>query len=342
MSGMATILTAATAFLVTALLGLWAVPFLRKIKYGQTTKEIGPTWHKNKDGTPTMGGVTFIAGISIAVLLGYITLRQGAPSAMEQPFAGLSTLPVTRLFLGLLMAVSFGFIGFVDDYIKVVKKRNLGLRAREKTVMQILFAAIYLLGLYLAGDTSTILLIPFFGQLDLGLLYYPFALFVIYGTVNAVNITDGIDGLCTSVTFVAAMGFMLVCGLLLYPEMGILATALAGGCLGFLIWNFHPAKMFMGDTGSLFLGGVLAALAFGVGQPMLLVFMGLVYILETLSDIIQMGCYHFTHKRVFKMAPIHHHYEMSGWSEVKIVLVFSGVALLGSAIGVLSIVLMRG
>lgn len=341
MNGFAIVLTAVAAFVATAGVGLWAVPFLRRIKYGQTTKEIGPTWHKLKNGTPTMGGITFIIGIPLAAIVGFFALRAGDPAQVGEFAYNVGTLNTTRLFLGLLMAASFGFIGFVDDYIKVVKRRNLGLRAREKTVMQILFSVIYILGLYLAGDTSTIVDIPFIGQMDFGLWYYPFAMFVVVGTVNAVNITDGIDGLATSVTLVAGMGFMLAAGLLAIPEIGILATALAGGCLGFLIWNFHPAKVFMGDTGSMFLGGIVTAIAFGLGQPMLLIFMGIIYILETLSDIIQIGYYHFTHRRIFKMAPIHHHFEMCGWSEVKIVTVFSAVAVLGSALGVLSILWQR-
>ncbi|TCL43804.1 phospho-N-acetylmuramoyl-pentapeptide-transferase [Harryflintia acetispora] len=337
MNDFATIVTAIASFGVTALLGLWAVPFLRRIKYGQTIKEIGPTWHKNKNGTPTMGGLTFIIGILTAVIAGFIALRLSEASHPLDPLIRAGGLNTTRLFLGLTMALAFGAIGFADDYIKVVKKRNLGLRAREKTVAQILVAGAYLAGLYMAGDTSTILILPFLGQVDLGIFYIPFALFVIVGAVNAVNLTDGIDGLAASVTFVVGIGFMLCCALLSFGEMGLLATALAGGCLGFLIWNFHPAKMFMGDTGSMFLGGVVVALAFGIGQPAILILMGVVYIVETLSDIIQIGCYKLTHKRVFKMAPIHHHFEMSGWSEVKIVMVFSLVALAGCGLGIWSL-----
>lgn len=342
MNATAIIITAAVSFLVTALMGLWAVPFLRRIHYGQTIKEIGPTWHKKKDGTPTMGGLTFAFGIIAGTVIGFATLRFSEASHPAEPFLLAGGITSTRLFLGLLMAVAFGMIGFIDDYIKVVKKRNLGLRARDKSMMQVLVAAAYLIGLYLAGDTSTIVTVPFIGQFDFGLWYYPFAMFVIVGAVNAVNLTDGIDGLAASVTFVAAMGFMLVSALLSYPEMGLFATALAGGCLGFLCWNFHPAKMFMGDTGSLFLGGAVVALAFGLGQPVLLLFMGIIYVLETLSDIIQIGYYKMTHRRIFKMAPIHHHFEMSGWSETKIVLVFSLVAALGSVVGLLSVVQMLG
>lgn len=331
MNTAATLATAAVSFGVTAVLGAWMIPLLRRIHFGQNIKEIGPVWHKNKSGTPTMGGIMFIAGITAAAVAGGCMLHMDA---------GGQTGALNRYFLGLFMALAFGFVGFLDDYISIVKKRNLGLRARTKSVMQVVIAALYLIGLYLMGNTSTIVPIPFLGQIDMGLWYYPFALFVIVGTDNAVNLTDGIDGLDASVTFVVAIGFMLVSALLMEPEMGLLATALAGGCLGFLLWNAHPAKVFMGDTGSLFLGGMVVALAFGLGQPMLLVFFGIIYVVETLSDIIQIGSYKLTHKRVFKMAPIHHHFEMSGWSEKKIVAVFSLVTLAGCAVGLWSVTML--
>ena len=220
--------------------------------------------------------------------------------------------------------------------MKVVKKQNLGLTAKQKMAGQLLIAALYLAVLHFGGATSTILQIPFLGQLDIGLLYYPFAIFVIVGTVNAVNLTDGIDGLCSSVTFVAAIGMMIVATILGVTEMNLLAGALAGGCLGFLCWNFHPAKVFMGDTGSLFLGGVVCALAFGVRFPVLLLFVGIIYIVETMSVILQVISFQSTGKRIFKMSPIHHHYEMSGWSEEKIVAVFSTVTAIGCVIAVLA------
>lgn len=335
MSSFITVLSAVVAFCVSAATGLWLIPLLRRVHYGQISKEIGPTWHKKKEGTPLMGGLLFIIGSVTAAVAGFFALRlSGGGSASPYPVSGLGT---TRLFMGLLMSLAFAMIGFMDDYVKVVKKNSLGISERERTVMEVLVAGAYLAGMYIAGDTSTIVPIPFIGQIDMGLFYYPFAILVIYGAINAVNITDGIDGLCGSVSFVAAIGFMLVSALLAFPEMELLATALAGACLGFLLWNFHPAKIFMGDTGSLFLGGVLVSLAFGLGQPVLLLFMGIVYVLETLSDIIQIGYYKRTHKRIFKMAPIHHHFELCGWSETKIVLVFSAVAAVGSALGVLSV-----
>ena len=306
------------AFVITALSGKFIIPFLRKLKFGQTILEDGPTWHKAKQGTPTMGGMMFILGIVVAAVVGLITMNING--------SGTGSLNQLYFIAGILMATAFGALGFADDYVKVVKKQNLGLTAKQKMAGQLLIAALYLAVLHFGGATSTILQIPFLGQLDIGLLYYPFAMFVIVGTVNAVNLTDGIDGLCSSVTFVAAIGMMIVATILGVTEMNLLAGALAGGCLGFLCWNFHPAKVFMGDTGSLFLGGVVCALAFGVRFPVLLLFVGIIYIVETMSVILQVISFQSTGKRIFKMSPIHHHYEMSGWSEIKIVCVFSAVA----------------
>ena len=200
-----------------------------------------------------MGGFLFIAGVLVAVTVGYLVYMSAGGGENE-----ISPVFGTRLFAGVVMALAFAFLGFVDDYIKVVKKRNLGLTAGQKMVMQILIAAIYLIILYLAGDTSTVLRIPFTGSLNLGLFYYPVALFIlIVGTVNAVNLTDGIDGLAGSVTFIASLGFMIIAALLSVYEMQLLAVAVAGAMLGFLVWNFHPAKVFMGDKGSMFLGGLV-------------------------------------------------------------------------------------
>ena len=317
-----------TAFVITALSGKFIIPFLRKLKFGQTILEDGPTWHKAKQGTPTMGGMMFILGIVLAVMLGAVTMN----------INGSTTGSLNQLYLiaGVIMAVAFGALGFADDYVKVVKKQNLGLTAKQKMAGQLLIAIIYLVVLYFGGATSTILQIPFLGQLDIGLLYYPFAVLVIVGAVNAVNLTDGIDGLCSSVTFVAAIGMMIVATILGASEMNMLAGALAGGCLGFLCWNFHPAKVFMGDTGSLFLGGMICALAFGVRFPVLLLFVGIIYIVETLSVILQVISFQTTGKRIFKMSPIHHHYEMSGWSEEKIVAVFSAVTAVGCVLAILA------
>ena len=324
------LMTALLAFGITSLMGFWLIPLLRKVKYGQTILDIGPVWHKNKQGTPTMGGFLFIAGVLVAVTIGYLVyMSVGGGESEISPIFG------ARLFAGVVMAMAFAFLGFVDDYIKVVKKRNLGLTAGQKMVMQILIAAIYLVILYLAGDTSTVLRIPSIGSLDLGLFYYPVALFIlIVGTVNAVNLTDGVDGLAGSVTFVAALGFMIIAALLSIYEMQLLAVAVAGAMLGFLVWNFHPAKVFMGDTGSMFLGGLVVAMGFGLGLPFLIAMIGIIYLIETLSVMLQVASFKLTGKRIFKMSPIHHHFEMSGWGEVKIVSVFSLITAVGCALAV--------
>lgn len=327
------LITAVVAFLFTSVVGIWLIPFLRRLKYGQTILEIGPKWHQKKQGTPTMGGIMFIIGITVAVVAGYVSYKFSMPDG-----ASIQKIDNIRLWAGFIMALGYGLVGFLDDYIKVVKKRNLGLTATQKLVGQLFIAFFYLAVIYLAGDTSTIVIIPFLGQIDLGILYYPFAVFIIVGVVNAVNLTDGIDGLASSVTFVVGICFMLIASILMLPEMNILATALAGGCLGFLVWNFYPAKVFMGDTGSLFLGGMVVALGFGIRMPVLLIFVGIIYAVETLSVIMQVTSFKLTGKRIFKMSPIHHHFEMSGWSEVKIVGVFSAVTAIGSAIAIASVI----
>ena len=329
MNFIALLVTVVSAFLITSVIGMWLIPFLRRLHFGQTILDIGPAWHKSKQGTPTMGGIMFIAGITIAILAGWLTLELS-----EQGVADASAAGSFYLWGGLLMALAFGAIGFLDDYISVVKKQNLGLKAGQKSLAQLLVAVVYLAAQQIFAPTTSFWL-PFIGDLDIGIFYYPLMLFIIVGTVNAVNLTDGIDGLDASVTMVAAMGFMVIASIAGFSQMNLLAAALAGGCLGFLVWNFHPAKVFMGDTGSLFLGGVVVALAFGLRRPLLLVFIGIVYVVETLSDIIQIGSVKLTGKRVFKMAPIHHHFEMSGWSEVKIVAVFSAVTAVGCLIAVL-------
>ncbi len=322
----AVILTAVVAFGVTVLLGLLLIPVLRRLKFGQSILEEGPSWHKSKQGTPTMGGIMFIVGIVVAVVAGYLLL-----AANGSAFKG--TLELTQLFGGLVMALLFGLVGFIDDYIKVVKKRNLGLTAWQKIIGQVLVTALYLAALYAAGDRSTIINVPFLGQWDLGFLYYPILGILIVGIVNSVNLTDGIDGLCSSVTFVAAVFFMIVSAYVGQLGMSVLSTALAAGCVGFLVFNAHPAKVFMGDTGSLFLGGMVVALGFGMNMEFILFFAGFVYCCESLSVILQVISFKTTGKRIFKMSPIHHHFEMSGFSENKIVLLFSGVTLLMCAIG---------
>lgn len=325
------LVTLVAAFLLSSVIGVWLIPFLHKLHYGQTILDIGPAWHKSKQGTPTMGGIMFIIGSILACAAGWCTIAFSAQGLVDASSHG-----TFYLVGGFLMALGFGVIGFLDDYIKVVKKRNLGLKAWQKSAAQLLVAVIYLIAERIFAPND-LLWIPFAGEFSIGWFYYPLMLFIIIGAVNAVNLTDGVDGLAASVTMVAAMGFMLIAAIQSFTQMDLMAAALAGSCLGFLVWNFHPAKVFMGDTGSMFLGGMVVALAFGLRKPVLLLFIGIVYVVETMSDIIQIGSVKLTGKRVFKMAPIHHHFEMCGWSEVKIVVVFSAVTALGCLIAVLSL-----
>lgn len=325
--GMWTLAAAAIAFAVTGLLGKWMVPFLHKINFGQTIREEGPKWHQKKSGTPTMGGFMFIVGIFVsAALCLFLFYKNSGQNPTDMNLH-------VKLIGGMLMALGFGGVGFLDDYIKVVKKRNLGLNERQKLILQFLVAGGYLASLYLSG-ASGVTLIPFFGGVDLGIAYWVLALLGIVAMVNAVNFTDGIDGLNASVTFFVSLAFMVIAGIVGINGMSILSAACAGGCLGFLIWNFNPAKVFMGDTGSLFLGGMVCALAFGLNMPVLLLPAGIIYICEIASVVLQVTYFKATHgKRLFKMSPIHHHFEMCGWSEVKICTVFSVVTLLFGALG---------
>ena len=312
------VLPVAVSFVITVIAGKLLIPALVRLKAGQSIKEIGPTWHMTKQGTPTMGGLMFIIGIGIAILI------LGWKGMLEGNF--------THLYV-YVFALVFGVIGYIDDYQKVKHHHNTGLTALQKFVLQLAAAVAFLCLMRYEGMLSPNLYIPFFNTyvvLSWG-VYLVFAAFVIVGTVNAVNITDGIDGLAGSVTVPVGLFFAVLSiwwkG---YDQLGIYSAALVGGLLGFLIYNFHPAKVFMGDTGSLFLGGTVAALAFAYDMPLVLIPVGFVYICETLSDILQVGYFKATHgKRLFKMAPLHHHFELCGWSEVKLVAIFTSVSLLG-------------
>ncbi len=327
-------LAAAVAFAVTFLLGYVIIPYMHKLKFVQTILDIGPKRHKNKQGTPTMGGLMFIAGVPLGVLLSILVSLPVKFEPVQK--AVVNELRVLPLVAGILMALAMAAIGFMDDYIKVVQKRNLGLTAKQKTFLQLIVAAAYLLTLRLGGMTFT--RIPFVGTVDIshgfGLVFWPIALMFIYGFTNAVNLTDGIDGLAASVTAVVGVFFavfvMFKTGYILTE---IAAVSLVGGCAGFLIWNRHPAKVFMGDTGSMFLGGMVVALSFMIESPIILLLAGIVYLGEAMSVVIQVSHYKRTKKRIFKMTPIHHHFELSGWSENKIVAVFSLVAAIGCFIG---------
>ena len=330
MREIAPIVAAIVAFAATALSGFFIIPMLRKLKFGQTILEDGPTWHKDKQGTPTMGGIMMVFGIVVTLIVAILVsfLTQGS---LIKELANLKAL--TSLALGLALSVLMGAIGFIDDYIKVVKKRNLGLTARQKTFLQLFVSAAYLLAMFLNGMKTFWL--PFLGEFridsGLGLIFWPIALFFIYGFTNAVNLTDGVDGLAASVTLVVASAFMLSAGLLENFGYNTLSAAVAGACVGFLVWNAHPAKVFMGDTGSMFLGGAVVGLSFGVGKPIVLIIAGIVYLAEAFSVMLQVAYFKKTKKRIFKMAPLHHHFEMSGWNEEKVVGIFTLVALIGCA-----------
>lgn len=328
-------LTAVVSFLVAFLLGFVLIPWLRKLKFGQTILDIGPAWHKSKQGTPVMGGLMFIISTIVSVAATVIAARLMGDDIM-QPIAvswtGAAAINKIKVYSGILLAVGFGAIGFLDDYIKVVKKRNKGLSILQKTIPQLVISLAYLGTLYQSG--SSFMYIPFVGNIDMKWFFFVFGICVIYGGINAVNFTDGVDGLCASVTAAASVGFIIIAVLHGLFGMGVVATALFGGCFGYLIWNWHPAKVMMGDTGSMFLGGLVVALAYMIDCPLILVVIGIIYVIEGMSDVIQIGYFKLTHgKRIFKMAPIHHHFEMSGWKETKIVIVFTVINLIGAVLG---------
>lgn len=331
------VVAAIVAFAVTSALGFIVIPYLRKLKFGQTILEIGPNWHKDKQGTPTMGGVMIVAGVLLSVAAAYsfsYFTKGDFALEMKEPYN------LTILLSGVIMALCMCAIGFLDDYIKVVKKRNLGLTAKQKTFLQLMVSAAYLVSLALAGMHTTY--IPFIGEISIvkgtGLLFWPIALMFVYGFTNAVNLTDGLDGLASSVTLVVACAFMLASGRLGIGAMNSLSAALAGACAGFIVWNSKPAKVFMGDTGSMFLGGLVVALSFGIERPVLLILMGCIYLIEALSVMLQVAYFKKTKKRLFKMAPLHHHFEMSGFSEQSVVLLFSFITFIGCFIALLSII----
>jgi phospho-N-acetylmuramoyl-pentapeptide-transferase len=312
------ILALVIGFAVTAAAGRVLIPMLISLKAGQSIKEIGPTWHMSKQGTPTMGGLMFIIGIGVAIIIA------GWKGMMGGNFAHLYVY---------VFSLVFGVIGYIDDYQKVKYHHNTGLTALQKFLLQLAAAVAFLCLMRYEGMLSPNLYIPFFHtHIVLNwVVYMVLAAFIIVGTVNAVNITDGVDGLSSSVTVPVAI-FFAVIGWRWgteYLQLSVFSAALLGGLLGFLLYNHYPAKVFMGDTGSLFLGGAVAALAFAYDMPLVLILVGIVYICETMSDIIQVGYFKLTHgKRIFRMAPLHHHFEMGGWKETKVVAVFSAVSLI--------------
>lgn len=310
-------------FFLTAMIARILIPKLKSMKLGQQILDIGPRWHKSKEGTPTMGGISFI----IASLIVFILLC--AMAYLTDNSAGFE-----KAVIVLLMATLNGAVGVVDDLTKFKNHRNEGLTASQKYLLQLLCAGTFLAALKFTGNLSTELYIPYVGvKLELGIFYYILSILLITGIVNAVNLTDGIDGLASSVTlavgaFYAVASFTL--GLL--PE-AVLSGIMMGACLGFLVYNFYPAKVFMGDTGSLFLGGMVVGTAYALGNPLIVIIIGIVYICETVSVIMQVTYFKLTHgKRIFKMTPIHHHFEKCGWSELKIVGVFSLVTVIAGVI----------
>lgn len=332
------LISLAVSFVVTALLGLVLIPALHRLKFGQTIlTDIGPRWHARKQGTPTMGGLMFIIGILVACGVSLLVCKLTDTPAFNAVTA-VGTQEMTKLWAGLLLALLLGLVGFADDYIKVKQQRNLGLTEVQKTVPQLLVIVAYLTTIQLAGSRS--MLIPLVGRVSLdsvpGLIFfYVFGACVIYGTVNAVNFTDGIDGLCGNVTVPVGAAFAVMGYLLKNTSVSFLGAALAGACAGYLIWNRFPAKVMMGDTGSMFLGGLIAALAYALDCPIILLPVGIVYVIEALSDILQILAVRLFHRQIFLMAPIHHHFEMKGWSEKKIVFVFTLISLLGCLNGVI-------
>ena len=309
------------SLLITLVTGPVFIPWLHKLKFGQQILEEGPSWHQKKSGTPTMGGVMFILGVVISCVVALLVKFD------------------VKLLIMLTVSIGFGAIGFIDDYVKVVKKRNLGLTAIQKFLLQALLAVGYIFALDLTGNLATQIIVPFTDiTFTMPLwLYIVFILFVVCGTVNAVNLTDGLDGLAASITVVVCLFFALTGHFFSVPA-AYFSLAIAGGCLGFLFFNKHPAKVFMGDTGSLFLGGAISVVAVGMGMPLILVIAGFVYLFETLSVILQVASFKLTGKRIFKMSPIHHHFEMCGWKEKKIVAVFTLVTFVLCVLAFISLI----
>ena len=305
------LIIAAVAAVLSGVLGRLLLPVLHALKAGQSIRELGPTWHNNKAGTPMMGGLMFIFASVICLLICIPTMTE------------------FTVFYALIPALCFGFIGFLDDFTKIKFKRNLGLTGWQKAALQLIVSVLYLYLLYKEGSLSCNLYIPF---VNVTLTIHPmvyifFAMFVTVGCVNAVNLTDGVDGLSSSVTIPVMVFFTAAAAAMGKFDLALLPASLIGGLIAYLFYNWHPAKVFMGDTGSLFLGGIVCALAFALDMPLILILVGFVYICETMSVILQVGYFKLTHgKRLFKMAPIHHHFKMCGWKEEKVVLVFAGVS----------------
>ena len=305
------LLTAVISCALSGVLGYLLLPVLHALKAGASILQIGPSWHNNKSGTPIMGGLMFIFTAIIMLL------------------ANIGSMEDYSVFYVLVLSLCFGVIGFLDDFTKVKFKRNLGLTSLQKAMLQMAVSALFLYAMYKSGSMNTHLYIPFVNvSFDLHpIVYIFFSMFVMVGCVNSVNLTDGVDGLSSSVTLPVMLFFTAAAVGTGRMELALLPASLFGGLIAYLFYNWHPAKVFMGDTGSLFLGGVVCAMAFALDMPLVLILVGFVYICETVSVILQVGYFKLTHgKRLFKMSPIHHHFEMCGWKEEKIVLSFAAVS----------------
>ena len=307
------LITAVASLILTALIGYLILPVLRALKAGQSIREVGPTWHNYKAGTPMMGGLMFIFSLVILLLI------------------ALPTVSDYSVYYVLALGLCFGLVGFLDDFTKIKFKRNLGLTSLQKMMLQLAVSALFLYLLYRQGTLVNSIYIPF-ANVSINIhpmLYIFFAMFVMVGCVNAVNLTDGVDGLCGSVTLPVMVFFIASAYAQNRLDLALMPASLLGGLVAYLFYNWHPAKVFMGDTGSLFLGGVVCGLAFALNMPLVLILVGFVYLMETLSVILQVGYFKLTHgKRLFKMSPIHHHFEMCGWKETRIVLTFAAVSAL--------------
>ena len=307
----------AESFLIVAVLGPVFIPLLHRLKFGQSIRDVGPASHQKKSGTPTMGGIMIFLGILVSVL----SWCQLAP----------------EIIVALLLTLGYGLIGFLDDYIKVVMMRNLGLTAKQKFALQILLALIVLAYVTYKGNMiREILWLPGTSIIwDIGWGYYVLAVLVLVGTTNAVNLTDGLDGLVSCVSLPVFFAYFCIALILGPASLATFAVAVLGSCIGFLLYNHYPAKVFMWDTGSLALGGAVAALALLTHTELLLIVVGIVYVLEAASVIIQVAYFkHTGGKRIFRMTPIHHHFELGGWRETKVVAVFTAVSFVASVLGV--------
>ena len=311
--------TAMIGFLIVIILGPIFIPMLARFKFGQTVRDEGPQSHLAKNGTPTMGGVMMIVAILIT---------------------GLTRATISKgLIVGLICIVGFGFVGFLDDFIKIKMKRSLGLKAYQKIILQFALALYIAYYQYSASPSATQLVIPFTNHIiNLGIWYIPFMMIFIIGTVNAVNLTDGLDGLASGVTLIVSCFFVLFAVSISNSDVAILAAATAGACLGFLGFNSYPAKVFMGDTGSMALGGAVVAFATLTNSPLIIIIVGFIYLAEALSVMIQVTYFKLTNgKRIFKMEPLHHHFEQCGWPETRVVFVFWIVTVVLCWIGVLAV-----